>query len=68
MNRTAVLLCSGNYKAAKEELDILLSMSEVKIVTTDVEASKMVPQYLINLLVYFFLRTSKCISIILTGF
>lgn len=59
MNKAATLLCSGDFKAAREELEELLNLAESKIVTTDTDAEAMVPAYLINLLVYFFLRTSK---------
>ena len=45
--------------SAKELFDELLELKELKLVTSDTSSEGMLPNYLINTLIYYFLRTSK---------
>ena len=66
MNKAAILLCAGNLYAAKQQLDELLKDANVTVITDSNECNGMIPSYLIQLLVYFLLKTSKSICIIIS--
>ena len=59
MNKVAIKLCANELLSAKELLDELLECKELKLVTSDTSSEGMLPNYLINTLIYYFLRTSK---------
>ena len=61
MNKAAVMLCQGNLLAAKSQLDELLEDQNLRVIQTESSngSDKMIPDYLIKLLVYFMLTTSK---------
>jgi len=59
MNITAVLLCEGKLLDAKNRLDALLQSLDLKVITNDTESKSILPSYLINMLVYLLLKTSK---------
>ena len=64
MNKAAVMLCQGNLLAAKGQLDELLEDQNLRVIQTESSnGSEMIPDYLIKLLVYFMLTTSKWIHI-----
>ena len=58
-NQAAVLMCSGNFDQAKVSIDQVLEQLELKLQTTETESKHMIPSYLVNLLIYFFVKTSK---------
>ena len=60
MNKAAVMLCQGDLLAAKNQLDELLEDQNLRVVWTDLSANDLVPDYLVNLILYFLLVTSKC--------
>ncbi len=53
------MLCQGDLSAAKTQLDELLEDQNLRVIHTDQSGSEMIPDYLINLLLYFLLVTSK---------
>eukprot|EP00352_Strombidinopsis_acuminata_P002535 CAMPEP_0176382022 /NCGR_PEP_ID=MMETSP0126-20121128/32334_1 /TAXON_ID=141414 ORGANISM="Strombidinopsis acuminatum, Strain SPMC142" /NCGR_SAMPLE_ID=MMETSP0126 /ASSEMBLY_ACC=CAM_ASM_000229 /LENGTH=105 /DNA_ID=CAMNT_0017746167 /DNA_START=2803 /DNA_END=3120 /DNA_ORIENTATION=+ len=59
MNQTAVLLCNGDLQQARTKLDEILERLELKLVTTELDSRHMIPAYLTNLLVYFYLKTKN---------
>ena len=60
MNKAAVMLCQGNLPGAKNQLDELLEDQNIRVIQTEpTNSSEMIPDYLIKLLVYFMLTTSK---------
>lgn len=59
VNQAAVKLCANDIIGAKETLDELLTILDVKLVTTENSSDSLLPQYLIHTLIYFFLKTSK---------
>jgi hypothetical protein len=59
MNITAVLLCEGKLLEAKNRLDALLQSLDLKVITIDTESKSILPSYLVNMLVYLLLKTSK---------
>jgi hypothetical protein len=58
-NQAAIKLCSNDILGAKETLDELLAALDLKLVTNLNSSESILPQYLIQILVYFFLKTSK---------
>ena len=59
MNKAAVKLCSNDLIGAKEALDELLEISDLKLVGADQTSASILPAHLINILIYFFLRTKN---------
>ena len=59
MNKAAIMLCQGDLISAKNQLDEILEDQNLKVVHTDQSNSEIIPDYLINLLLYFLLVTSK---------
>ena len=59
MNKIAVKLCANELLSAKELLDELLEIKELKLITSDITSDSLIPSYLIKTLIYFFLKTSK---------
>ena len=67
MNKAAVMLCQGDILAAKTQLDELLEDQNLNIIQTESpSSSEMIPDYLIKLLTYFLLTTSKCLFVPIT--
>ena len=62
MNKSAIMLCQGDLISAKNQLDEILEDQNLKVVHTDQSNSEIIPDYLINLLLYFLLVTSKYIT------
>lgn len=59
MNKAAVKLCAGDFIGAKEALDELLESDQLRLTSTDSSAESLLPGHLLNILVYFFLRTKN---------
>ncbi len=59
MNKIAVKLCANELISAKELLDELLEIKELKLIASDITSESLIPSYLIKTLIYFFLKTSK---------
>jgi hypothetical protein len=52
-------MCAGQMDQAKQAFDQVLEALELKVQTTDLESKHLLPTYLVNLLVYFYIKTSK---------
>ena len=59
MNKAAIMLCQGDLVAAKNQLDELLEDQNLRVIQTDPNQNELIPDYLVNLLVYFLMVTSK---------
>ena len=60
MNKAAILLCQGDLNSAKDTLDELLVDQNLKVVHTETSTDQdLIPDYLVNLLVYFLIISSK---------
>ena len=59
MNKAAILLCKDDLVGVKMHLDQMLSDMDLRVITLDQSSAGMIPDYIINLLVYFLLKTSK---------
>lgn len=59
MNMAATMFCQGNVAGAKDQLDELLESLELKVLTTSTDSKAILPSYLVNILVYLLLKTSK---------
>lgn len=59
MNKAAIMLCQGDLISAKNQLDEILEDQNLKVVHTDQSNSEIIPDYLINLLLYFLLVTKN---------
>jgi len=57
INQSAVLMCMGNMEQAKVKLDAALELVEGKVVEGEIK--NILPSYMVNILIYFFLKTSK---------
>ena len=64
VNQAAVKLCANDILGAKDTLDELLQVLDVKLVTPVSTSESVLPQYLVHILVYFFLKTSKFFFVI----
>ena len=64
INTAAVMLCKGNLVAAKELLEIVLDELEMKVVVNSHESKHILPPYLVSILVYLILKTSKFTTMI----
>lgn len=58
INQVAVKLCENDILGAKDQIDEMLAALDLKLVI-QAGNNQLIPQYLINTLVYFFLKTSK---------
>ena len=59
MNKAAILLCKDDLVGVKNHLDTMLSEQNLRIITVDEGSETMIPDYIVNILVYFLLKTSK---------
>lgn len=59
LNQSAVHMCSGQLDQAKVCFDQVIESLELKIQTTETDAKQLIPAYIVNLLVYFYIKTSK---------
>ena len=59
------MLCKGNFMAAKELLEVVLDELEMKVVVNSHESKHILPPYLVSILVYLILKTSKFTTMIL---
>lgn len=59
-------MCAGNLDQAKIYFDQVLEALELKLQTTDMESKHLLPSYLVNLLVYFYIKISNSTFIWLT--
>jgi hypothetical protein len=59
LNQIAVKYCANDILGAKDSLDQLLTSLELKLVTFSSSSDQNLPNYIVQTLVYFFLRTSK---------
>jgi hypothetical protein len=60
MNTAAALFCAGNILGAKEQLEDLLERLDMKVIASSGDSRGILPSYLVNILVYLLLKTSKC--------
>lgn len=63
MNTAAIMLCKDNISGAKEQIEILLEKLEMKVIVNNHESKSILPPFLVNILVYLLLKTSKFLSI-----
>jgi hypothetical protein len=61
INQVAVKLCENDILGAKDQIDEMLTSLDLNIVNSQSTSESLIPQYLIHTLVYFFLKTSKCV-------
>lgn len=59
INISAVQMCAGQMDQAKVAFDQVLEALELKIQTTDSDSKNLLPDYLVNLLVYFYIKTKN---------
>lgn len=59
MNSAATLICAGNILGAKEQLEDLLDRLDLKVLAISNDSKGILPSYLVNILVYLLLKTSK---------
>ena len=59
MNTAAALFCQGNTIAAKDQLENLMDRLELKVLTNNHDSKTILPAYLVNILTYLLLKTSK---------
>lgn len=59
INISAVHMCAGQMDQAKFTFDQVLEALELKLQTTDPDSKNLLPDYLVNLLVYFFIKTKN---------
>ncbi len=52
-------MCSGQMDQAKNTFDQVLEALDLKLQTTDSDSKNMLPAYLVNLLVYFYIKTKN---------
>lgn len=52
-------MCSGHMDQAKLTFDQVLEALELKVQTTDTDSKNLLPDYLVNLLVYFYIKTKN---------
>ena len=55
MNTAAIALCHRQFAQAKVQLDSVLEKMDLRIVVTENDSRHMLPPFLINILIYFFL-------------
>ena len=59
MNKVAILLCAGDLFNAKQSLDELLCDENLPLITQNMASDGVIPSYLVQQLVYFFLKTKN---------
>jgi hypothetical protein len=59
MNTAAAMFCQGNTTGAKEQLEDLLDRLDLKLLVPSADSKGILPAYLVNILVYLLLKTSK---------
>ena len=59
MNTAAAMFCQGNTAGAKEQLEELLEKLDLKVLASSSDSKGILPAYLVNILVYLLLKTSK---------
>jgi len=59
MNTAAAMFCQGNTAGAKEQLEELLEKLDLKVLASTSDSKGILPAYLVNILVYLLLKTSK---------
>jgi hypothetical protein len=59
INISAVNMCAGQMDQAKLAFDQVLEALELKVQTTDPDSKNLLPDYLVNLLVYFYIKTKN---------
>ena len=59
INHSAVHMCAGNMEQAKHAFDSVLEQLELKVQTTELDSKHLLPSYLVNLLIHFYVKTSK---------
>ena len=59
MNKASILLCAGDLRGAKGQLDVLLQQEDLNLITDSLHGDGMIPAYLIQQLVYFLLKTKN---------
>lgn len=59
MNTAAAHFCQGNTLAAKEQLEDLMERLDLKVLNTNHDSKGILPAYLVNILTYLLLKTSK---------
>jgi hypothetical protein len=52
-------MCAGQMDQAKNTFDQVLEALDLKLQTTDSDSKNMLPAYLVNLLVYFYIKTKN---------
>ena len=52
-------MCAGQMDQAKNTFDQVLDALDLKLQTTDSDSKNMLPAYLVNLLVYFYIKTKN---------
>lgn len=67
LNQSAIHMCAGQFDQAKQCIDQVLEGMELKLQTTEHEAKLMLPSYIVNILVYFYIKTSKQIKQLTTN-
>ena len=66
MNKAAILLCKDDLVGVKNHLDSMLSEQNLRVITVEQNSEAMIPDYMVNILVYFLLKTSKLLQNFLT--
>ncbi len=59
INISAVHMCAGQMDQAKAAFDQVLEALELKLQTTDTDSKNLLPDYLVNLLVYFYIKSKN---------
>jgi tetratricopeptide (TPR) repeat protein len=59
LNQSAVNLCTGQLEQAKQCFDQVLDAMELKLQTSDTESKQLIPAYIVNLLVYFHIKSKN---------
>jgi hypothetical protein len=52
-------MCAGNLEYAKARIDSVLEYLELKVQTTESDSKNMLPNYLVTLLIYFYIKTKN---------
>jgi hypothetical protein len=59
LNTAATMFCQGNTAGAKDQLDELLVKLDMRVLVPTFDSKSILPSYLVNILVYLLLKTSK---------
>ncbi len=52
-------MCAGNLEQAKIKFDQVLELMGLKVETKESDAKNIIPDYLVTLLIYFYMKTSN---------